>query len=184
MPLTTRMLALRGEVPVSPLFRHILRALLARFQPELPRLDPADRIAVYEQRDRVYLCALAHREALFHTIAASLEEHFLAHGADPRPALQVLQLDRALCPRMGTEHSITETFSFDARSLHDQLAGMDMPTVDQDADRQWSLDIHHPGGVGEILHVADGGSWLRGVILEDTGQGRDNTSAVQFVAIA
>ena len=65
-----------------------------------------------------------------------------------------------------------------------EMPGMYLPTADQDADRQWSLDIHHPGGVGEILHVADGGSWLRGVIPEDTGQGRENASAVRFVAIA
>ena len=32
----------------------------------------------------------------------------------------------------------------------------------------WALTIKHPGGVGDILLDADGGSWLRGVIAENT----------------
>ena len=41
------------------------------------------------------------------------------------------------------------------------------------------MEIHHPGGVGDILQVADGGSWLRGVI-QDEGKG---SSEVQYVAV-
>ncbi len=53
-----------------------------------------------------------------------------------------------------------------------------------------SLQLHHPGGLGEILLVADGGSWLRGVILErpqpvkSTQNLADSASDVSYVAIA
>ena len=33
-----------------------------------------------------------------------------------------------------------------------------------------SLVIRHPGGVGDILLDADGGSWLKGEILDDEVQ--------------
>jgi hypothetical protein len=109
-----------------------------------------------------------------------VERHFLAHGADPRPALQVLQLDRALCPRTGSEMTLRETFSFNARAIFQALAAMELPGQMPHTAEHWALDIHHPGGVGEILHVADGGSWLRGIIVDTN----IDTSEVQFVAIA
>jgi hypothetical protein len=180
MPLTTRLLALRGEVPVSPLLRDILRALIAQLKTELTGLDLADRMSVYEGRNQIYLTALNHRNTLYRTIATTVERHFLAHGADPRPALQVLQLDRALCPRTGSEMTLRETFSFNARAIFQALAAMELPGQMPHTAEHWTLDIHHPGGVGEILHVADGGSWLRGIIVDTN----IDTSEVQFVAIA
>jgi hypothetical protein len=178
MPLTTRLLALAGEVPVSPLLRDILRGILNRFEDRLEGLDTADRMSVYEDRDRIYLAALGDRESLYRGIALALERHHLQLGADPRPALQILQLDRALCPRGGAEHGIRERFDFDARGAHQALAAMEMPSVTSAAGAQ-VLDIHHPGGLGEILQVADGGSWLRGVILEPEEAGEE----VQSIAL-
>ena len=180
MPLTTRLLALGGEVPVSPLFRDILRTLIEHLKTELSDLDLADRMSIYEGRDQIYLCALAQTETLYRTIAVALERHYLAHGADPRPALQVLQLDQALCPRIGGEHTLRESFDFDARTLYQALSAMELPQQPRKAAGRWKLEIHHPGGVGEILHVADGGSWLRGVIKEI----HIDASDVPFVAIA
>jgi len=180
MPLTTRLLALGGEVPVSPLFRDILRTLITQLQAELGDLDLADRMSVYEGRNQIYLSALAHREILYRVIAIALERHYLAHGADPRPALRVLQLDQALCPRKGGEHTLRETFSFDAQAIDRALSAMELPLQSDAATGNWTLDIHHPGGVGEILHVADGGSWLRGTIRESKVEAAD----VQYVAIA
>ena len=180
MPLTTRLLALSDSVPVSPLFRDILRALLSALEPELENIDLHDRMSVYEGRDQIYLAAIAHCDTLYRTIATTLERHHLAHGADPRPALQILQLDRALCPRMGAEITLSRSFGFDARNAYHTLAAMDMPGTYATTDREWSVDIHHPGGVGEILQVADGGSWLRGVILDTPA----DPSEVQYVAIA
>jgi hypothetical protein len=42
------------------------------------------------------------------------------------------------------------------------------------------LRIRHPGGLGQILHVADGGSWLRGVIEGPV----EASSDIEYVAIA
>jgi hypothetical protein len=180
MPLTTRMLALGGEVSVSPLFRDILRALITLLHAELDDLQLDDRMSVYENRDRIYLSALGNMDALYRTIATVIEQHHLAQGADSRFALQVLQLDGALCPRIGAEHTLRETFSFDAMAIFRALSAMEMPAGMPGIAQESTVQIHHPGGVGEILHVADGGSWLRGVIHEsDIG-----TSEVQLVAIA
>jgi hypothetical protein len=51
------------------------------------------------------------------------------------------------------------------------------------------LQIRHPGGVGEILHSADGGSWLAGSIEAAVGGNRDGhdhekPSELAVVAIA
>jgi len=50
------------------------------------------------------------------------------------------------------------------------------------------LDIFHPGGVGDILLGADGGSWLSGVILDPgptTGQSApEKVSAVVDLELA
>ncbi len=180
MPLTTRLLALGGEVPVSPLLRDILRTLIAQLKSELGNLDGADRMSVYERRNHIYLTAMTHRDTLYRCVTATLERHFLAQGADPRPALQVLQLDHALCPRTGSAMTLRETFSFDAHATFQALAAMELPEQNPPSQGSWTLEIHHPGGVGEILQVADGGSWLRGIIADTD----NDTSEVQFVAIA
>ena len=91
-----------------------------------------------------------------------------------------MQLDRALCPRTGAERLLRENFDFDARAAFQALAAMELPADSSGATGGWTLEIDHPGGIGEILHVADGGSWLRGVIRETD----IDTSEVQFVALA
>ena len=180
MPLTTRLLALRGGVPVSPLFRNILRKLLAEFREDLPDLDGTDRMAVYEARDRIFLTCLAARETLYRVISCELQEHLSALGTDPSPALQTLELDQALCPRGGSEHTLQREFNFDANEIYAALSSMELPAQSAPNDSRQNLQIRHPGGLGEILLVADGGSWLRGVI-EDVPQ---ISSDIEYVAIA
>ncbi|MCB1841576.1 MAG: radical SAM protein, partial [Halioglobus sp.] len=179
MPLTTRLLALSGKVPVSPLFRILLRDIIALLADELPDLDAGNRMAVYEARNAIYLAALARRDALYRCLAATLEEHHLAFGEDPRSALQVLELDRALCPREGGEVTLQQRFNFDARGAYKALAAMELPALPA-AGSDAALVIRHPGGVGDILQSADAGGWLRGVIQEPDASAKD----VQFVAIA
>lgn len=179
MPLTTRMLALCAEVPVSPLFRDILRDIMALLESELTELDLNNRMSVYEGRDKIYLAAIARSEALYRTIATALERHHLALGVDPRPALQALQLDQALCPRIGRETTLRKTFAFDARLAFTALAAMEVPPMGTDSHVETTVDIHHPGGIGDILQVADGGSWLRGVIQDAA----EDNSDVQYVAV-
>ncbi len=180
MPLTTRFMALRGAVPVSPMFRDVLRALLREFAGELDGLDTAQRMSIYEGRNQIYLTAIANSDRLYDVIETELARHHREHGEDPGPALAVLALDRALCPRTGSETRLRETFAFDVRAAYDALAAMELPASLDGDGRQWTADIQHPGGVGEILHVADGGSWLRGAI-QDCGPTDADT---QYVAIA
>ena len=182
LPMTTRLLALRGEVPVSPLLRDALRALLAVFADKLPGLNRDDRMAVYEDRNRAYLAVLADRDTLYRVIRETLIDHHQVLGLDPDPALQALALDAALCPRMGGELTEQVAFDFDAQAVFDALAAMELPL--QDYDTAVDVMIRHPGGVGEILHDADGGSWLRGVIEHQQHAEAQTASALSFVEVA
>jgi Radical SAM superfamily/B12 binding domain len=182
LPMTTRLLALRGEVPVSPLLRDALRALLTVFADKLPGLNRDDRMAVYEDRNRAYLAVLADRDTLYRVIRGILIAHHQTLGLDPDPALQALALDAALCPRMGGELTEQVAFDFDAQAVFDALAAMELPL--QDCDTAVGVMIRHPGGVGEILHDADGGSWLRGVIEHQQHAEAQTASALSFVEVA
>jgi hypothetical protein len=178
MPLTTRLLALGGEVPVSPLLRDILQAIIERFASQLGDL------AIYEERNRVYLTALDDMNSLYQTVAAVITRHYATHSASPDTALDILKLDQALCPRVGSEHNLHRDFNFDAAAAHNALAAMELPQTAMAAAKPVRLSIKHPGGVGEILHDADGGSWLRGVILEPEQDQDFSASELPFVAIA
>ena len=183
MPLTTRLLALRKAVPVSPLLRAVLRALLEQLAQHVPDLDGADRMAVYEQRDCIYLAALSRREQLYRIAAEVLEQHCRDHDQDPREALQALQIDAALCPREGGEITLQEQFGFDAVGLHRALASMELPPPAILDDRPCLLDIFHPGGVGDILLGADGGSWLSGSIVNPAPTSGEPATEIVSVAV-
>ncbi len=189
MPLTTRLLALRGEVPVSPLLREMLRALVELADPMLAGIDLDDRMAVYEQRDQIYLAALGQRETLYRTLADILARHCRAHGQDPEAALQALQLDATLCPRQGDEQLLQAEFEFDAKAVFAALAAMELSPPPATIAGQHKYRVRHPGGVGDILHGADGGSWLAGSIEAAVDGDRDSpeyekSSELAVVAIA
>jgi hypothetical protein len=189
MPLTTRLLALGGEVPVSPLLREMLRALLGLAAPALAGIALDDRMTVYEQRDPIYLAVLARHDALYRTLADILAQHCRAHGHDPEAALQALQLDAALCPRQGNEQLLLAEFDFDARAVFRTLSAMELSPPPASIAGECRLGIRHPGGVGDILHGADGGSWLAGSIEDIAvgvghGQGYEKSSELAVVAIA
>jgi len=173
MPLATRLLALRGAVPVSPLLRECLRAIINRFRDRLAAIDLDDRMAIYEGRNRIYLLILAHRQELYETLHEVVECHHAELNVDPTAVLQTLALDRALCPRPGGEHTVHCEFNFDAASSFNALSSMEQPqTLDstESSDKSWQLVIEHPGGVGDILFDADGGSWLQGVIASSANR--------------
>ncbi len=164
MPLTTRLLALERQVPVSPLLRDILHRLVEALRAELADIDLADRMSVYEHRNLLYLAALGRRDMLYRAAAAAIEQHFAAHGRDPRAALQALRLDAALCPRSGGEQVLHIRFDFDAMAVERALAAMELPPGAAQLAADWSVQIRHPGGVGDILLSPDGGGWLAGHI--------------------
>ena len=184
MPLTTRYLALQAKVPVSALLRAVLRALIDCFGPALADFDGTDRMQVYESRNRLYLHALS-EPALMHqvignTVLGWLEKHG-ADGALRRRGRQLLELDALLCPRMGTESLELARLDFDADAVWSSLSAMDLPPEDKFSGGPMDFYIQHPGGVGEILFDADGGSWLRGKITEGPAK---VDREVQIVAIA
>ncbi|MEH6582432.1 MAG: radical SAM protein [Halioglobus sp.] len=188
MPLTTRLLALSKNVPVSPLLRDILQAIVDRLTPQLDDVDLSSRMAIYEDRNKIYLAALGQLEELYEVISSEVVRHYNQYGANPTAALEILQLDQALCPRVGTEHETLVEFGFDAVSAHAALAAMELPATSQAGAASQRLSIRHPGGVGEILHDADGGSWLRGVIVDKGERAAtkqaDNASELQFISVA
>jgi Radical SAM superfamily/B12 binding domain len=186
MPLTCRLLALKAEVPVSPLFRDILRSIIdILLEPaELVDIDKADRMAIYEQRDHIYLCALGKRADLYRVIRQRLEAHHQVHGADATDALRALALDEQLSPRHGAEHRDEQSFDFAADAWYHALEAMELPQPGAAPTQQRILQIQHPGGLGEILQVADGGSWLRGIVLKSSQIGEPALPDVQYVAIA
>ena len=181
LPLTTRWLALRKEVPVSSLLRAILRELLKVFSAQLGDLDTSNRMQVYEARNSLYLAALASPALSHRIIEEVLREWLQQHDASPElldQATKILALDQALCPRAGGESSESMLFDFDAATTVKKLSAMELPegeSLDAQSQKLW---IRHPGGVGEILHDADGGSWLRGEIIQAP------VETVELVAIA
>lgn len=184
MPLTTRLLALRGQISVSPLLRNILQAIIEQFQSELPELELTDRMAIYEDRNLVYLAALAQLDTLYDTISGAISQAHEQQGLDPTEALNILQLDRSFCPRVGSEHILREQFDFDVLTANVALAAMELPVYNESIVKPVRLTIKHPGGVGDILHDADGGSWLRGNIVESDQKVATPSSELQYVAIA
>jgi hypothetical protein len=152
---------------------------------------------VYENRNQLYLTALAQPKRCFHTIATVLETWFEQYAAEPglaRNAQQLLALDAKLCPRTGSETTETTVFDFDADAACRQLGAMEIPAASYFEAGPQQLQLHHPGGVGDILKDADGGSWLRGEILqagprEEAQEGAqesvpDGVQPVDLVAIA
>ena len=93
-------------------------------------------------------------------------------------ALQVLQLDRALAPCSGGEIRQVIPFSFNARETHNALSAMALPRLA--ARHSETLEITHPGGLGDFMQVADGGSWIQGVITPEDSA----APAIEYVAIA
>jgi len=167
LPLTTRMLALSGGIPVSPLLRAVLRRLINLFEDQLPDFNGGDRMQVYESRNALYLAALADQEKCYAGIRETLQHWLLEYGAGPElgaQCLQLLDLDKLLCPRMGGESSERLAPGFDAVKIQQQLAAMELPGPECFETLTEEIELKHPGGVAEILFDADGGSWLRGEV--------------------
>ena len=85
---------------------------------------------------------------------------------------------------MGEEQYIRATFEYDVTGVHDALSAMELPGDALAHGAQQVLEIQHPGGVGEILLVADGGSWAGGRIVSQMRDHERDASEVAFVAIA
>lgn len=165
MPLTAQFLALSGEVPVAPLLRACLDALLEEFADALGTTIRSDRMEAYERRSEIYLTILAEPERTYAVIARTIGHWLARQGAASltERAEKILGLDRALCPRSGDTHRARHEFDFDARAALAELERMELPAEGVvDTEMRVELEIEHPGGVGELLHDPDSGAWMRG----------------------
>ena len=137
--------------------------------------------AIGRDRQSIYLAALSNPQALYSCIADTVRKHHQQHGVAADAAVKILQLDAALCPRSGEEARLTAQFDFDAAKADQALSAMELPADILQGDVSVSVSIHHPGGLGDLLQVADGGSWMRGVIMQEETTRLPDT---QYVAIA
>ena len=180
MPLTIRYLAMESSIPVSPLLRIILRALIQGFQNKLDDVDLADRMDVYENRDKLYLAMLDDFELCFEIIETTILDWLTQHNAcaDLIHAVScTLQLDRAFCPRYGQRQQLDLALDFDGKQLKKLLEAMELPSFDDFEHQPQHLSVSIPGGVGDFLKDPDGGSWMRGELIEDE-------SSTQFINAA
>lgn len=168
MSLTARLLALKGGVALSQLLRAVLRGLLPQLGGELPGLDAGDRMAVYENRSQLYLCALGNLDTTY-KVLERVVGGWLERGGYPAELVQqarlVLTIDRALCPRVGPGRVIERDFAFDADRVARSLERMEIPAIELFRGSRSTLRISHPGRAGEVLTDPDGGSWMCGTVL-------------------
>ncbi|MBN1654729.1 MAG: B12-binding domain-containing radical SAM protein [Deltaproteobacteria bacterium] len=169
IPLTARFLALEGSVPVSPLLRALLGALVDEFKSEMPRFDMNDKMVVYENRSALYLLMLAQESRCFSVISRVVDTWLETHTDNDELKAQVsrvVKLDLAFCPKVGPKRTIDYPFDFSAERVSYFLGRMELPPVGLFCNGlSQTLRIAHPAQVGEILMDPDGGSWMRGQIV-------------------
>ncbi|MBB3046103.1 hypothetical protein FHR99_000339 [Litorivivens lipolytica] len=168
LPLTNRFLALSGVNGISRALRHLLRTCLQEYQNQLPNLDISDRMAVYEQRSKLYLALLQSPQTSYRLLEKVLCAWAKEEGHDEvflKRLRCVMALDKTLSPRIGKKQTAWQHFEFDAQQLLKALDAMDLPDWDRILDQQQDVMIETPGGVGDVLKDPDGGSWLKGKVL-------------------
>jgi len=160
VPLTLRLLALDGRVSVSRFLRDVLVALVTDLgEGDLPHMG------YYEERARLYLALLARPARTFEVIGETVVARLRAAGADDLidAARRTLALDAHLCPRTGPGCRLEVELDFAADRVMTAFEGMTMPAADAFAPIDAvTLEIQHPGHVGEVLIDPDGGAWMRG----------------------
>lgn len=165
IPHTIRYLAFDGRVRVSALLRAVLDNLISEFAEEIDSPSLHSRMAAYEQRAELYLHFLARRQRSFEVIRSTVRAAVLAADVPELldRALQLVELDAALCPRTGEPVTIHADFSFAAGQVLESLGRMDRPDPGCfDEGQSETLEIYHTARVGEVLKDPDGGAWMRG----------------------
>jgi hypothetical protein len=140
----------------------------------LPDYDLTDRMDVYENRDALYLVMLHNEARTFAVIRKTVDLWVRDRVGDAELADavgKVLEIDRVLCPRVGKGGVEVLDFDFDVSTVEYHLGRMEAPPVESLVSGQGQLTIRHPSCVGEVLRDPDGGSWMRGVILDEESVG-------------
>ncbi len=169
MPITARFTAFAGGISTTGLLRFVLRKLLLELDCGAVVNGEVDQMAAYESRAEIYLALLSQPERAYEIVRRATAAWFVEAGrSDLVPqAMKLLELDEALCPRVGPTRTIQRSFGFPAHLVAERLGGMD--PVDEELlarEEAVELTIHHPARVGEVLQDPDGGLWMRGRIVE------------------
>lgn len=168
LPLTIRYLAIEGSIPVTPLLREILSALLKLLAPKLTAVDINNKMSVYENRNRIYLVIFQQFLESYNLITRIITRWLQKHDASNdviSKTLQHIQLDSVLSPLPGDKTENSYNFPIQAREIIKSLEAMEIPQETFYQHGQ-ELTIQTPGGVGDILKDPDGGSWLKGQVIE------------------
>ena len=171
MPITARFTAFAGGISTTGMLRFVLRSLLLELGSTAVVDGEVDQMIAYESRAEIYIALLSERKRAYEVIRRATAAWFVEAGrSDLVPqAMKLLELDEALCPRVGPTRTIRRTFSYPAHLVAQRLGGMD--PVDETLlarEEAVELEIHHPARVGEVLQDPDGGLWMRGRIVSSS----------------
>ena len=187
MPLTLRYLALSETVPVAGMMRAILHALCIEFSAEIPGLDAAQRMGVYEFREELFVTSYTYPERTYACVRRValqwIGDHMdnqLDAAALKHRVLQLLELDQAFAPHVGATREAVVKFGFDANAVIDTLESMEMPAPQLFAEIPTEVSIHIPGGVGDIIKDPDGGVWIH---AERTSSKEEHAAKLQPVTV-
>jgi hypothetical protein len=191
LPLTLRYLALTGKVPVSGLMRALLAALCEEFAAEIPQLDMRNKMGVYELREELFVTVYTYAERTYgraaQVVMSWVEKHVQGDIAAKAILHQVrcmLALDQAFAPHVGATRQVTVSFDFDANAVMDTLEGMELPEDKLFAYQPVDIDIHIPGGVGDIIKDPDGGVWVHAERTSSKEQQAQKLQPVTVQALA
>ena len=171
MPITARFTAFAGGISTTGMLRFVLRSLLLELGSTAVVDGEVDQMIAYESRAEIYIALLSERKRAYEVIRRATAAWFVEAGrSDLVPqAMKLLELDEALCPRVGPTRTIKRTFTYPAHLVAQRLGGMD--PVDETLlarEEAVELEIHHPARVGEVLQDPDGGLWMRGRIVSSS----------------
>jgi hypothetical protein len=141
--------------------------LCHEFCREIPLLDAAQKMGVYEFREELFVTSFTYPERTYACVKRValrwVDEHLHneleAAGLKQRVA-QLLALDEAFAPHTGATREVIGHFDFDANAVMDMLEGMELPAQALFAAQPTELAIFIPGGVGDIIKDPDGGVWV------------------------
>jgi tRNA A37 methylthiotransferase MiaB len=134
IPLTTRYMAIGGEVSASAILLSVIHRLIEHFRHHFPALAEADMSEVFEKREFLYRWLLQKGNEAFSLIADTILGELRARGQSQLiPNIErVLRLDCALRPvsRTVEERRTNVEFDFDALGAYEALESMELPSPD------------------------------------------------------
>lgn len=164
LPLTLRYLALSGRVPVAPMMRVILTELVHHYATRLPTLDLSNKMAIYEQREELFVLILQNHAEIYALFARMVGEWLARHHQLALLPIvkKVMELDALYSPKTGATRTEQHRVGFDAAAVMDTLESMELPVDSLFLPLNTTVTIDIPGGVGDIINDPDGGVWVHG----------------------